>query len=138
MIIILLLFAFDFVGPRPDLDPDIVAALDDALDLDDPENILEDDFFVKVVYIFISNSLTFRLFFQAIWRSFFCSTWSKPGDYFWLNALEETGQATSTILSYRISQYFMYVDLVLFVYLQSYYWVLVFSPVNNPMLFSGK
>ncbi|XP_015754755.1 PREDICTED: protein LTV1 homolog [Acropora digitifera] len=34
-------------GPRPDLDPDIVAALDDALDLDDPENILEDDFFVK-------------------------------------------------------------------------------------------
>lgn len=48
---------FDFVGPRPDLDPDIVAALDDALDLDDPENILEDDFFVKVVYIFISNSL---------------------------------------------------------------------------------
>lgn len=66
MIIILLLFAFDFVGPRPDLDPDIVAALDDALDLDDPENILEDDFFVKVVYIFISNSLTFRLFFQAI------------------------------------------------------------------------
>lgn len=48
---------FDLVGPRPDLDPDIVAALDDALDLDDPENILEDDFFVKVVYIFISNSL---------------------------------------------------------------------------------
>ena len=47
---------FDFVGPRPDLDPDIVAALDDALDLDDPENILEDDFFVKVVYIFISNN----------------------------------------------------------------------------------
>ena len=47
---------FDLVGPRPDLDPDIVAALDDALDLDDPENILEDDFFVKVVYIFISNN----------------------------------------------------------------------------------
>lgn len=39
---------FDFLGPRPDLDPDIVAALDDALDLDDPENVLEDDFFVKV------------------------------------------------------------------------------------------
>lgn len=57
---------FDFVGPRPDLDPDIVAALDDALDLDDPENILEDDFFVKVVYIFISNSLACRLFFQVI------------------------------------------------------------------------
>lgn len=66
MIIILLLFAFDFVGPRPDLDPDIVAALDDALDLDDPENILEDDFFVKVVYIFINNSLACRLFFQVI------------------------------------------------------------------------
>lgn len=57
---------FGFVGPRPDLDPDIVAALDDALDLDDPENILEDDFFVKVVYIFISNSLACRLFFQVI------------------------------------------------------------------------
>ena len=35
-------------GPRPDLDPDIVAALDDALDLDDPKNILEDDFVLKV------------------------------------------------------------------------------------------
>ncbi|XP_068679814.1 protein LTV1 homolog [Montipora foliosa] len=34
-------------GPRPDLDPDIVAALDDALDLDDPKNILEDDFVLK-------------------------------------------------------------------------------------------
>jgi len=30
------------------LDPDIVAALDDALDLDDPENILDDDFILKV------------------------------------------------------------------------------------------
>lgn len=34
-------------GPRPDLDPDIVAALDDALDLNDPDNILEDDFMLK-------------------------------------------------------------------------------------------
>ncbi|XP_046857414.1 protein LTV1 homolog isoform X1 [Xenia sp. Carnegie-2017] len=34
-------------GPRPDWDPDIVAALDDALDLDDPDNILEDDFVLK-------------------------------------------------------------------------------------------
>ncbi|KAL9980504.1 hypothetical protein ACROYT_G009104 [Oculina patagonica] len=34
-------------GPRPDLDPDVVAALDDALDLDDPDNILEDDFMLK-------------------------------------------------------------------------------------------
>ena len=32
------------VGPQPDWDPDIVAALDDGLDLNDPENILEDDF----------------------------------------------------------------------------------------------
>lgn len=39
---------FISVGPRPDLDPDIVAALDDALDLDDPENILQDDFILKV------------------------------------------------------------------------------------------
>nr|CAG4649460.1 EOG090X08PQ [Scapholeberis mucronata]SVE93708.1 EOG090X08PQ [Scapholeberis mucronata] len=31
-------------GPRPDLDPDIVAALDDDFDFDDPENELEDDF----------------------------------------------------------------------------------------------
>ena len=61
---------FDFVGPRPDLDPDIVAALDDALDLDDPENILEDDFFVKVVYIFISNSLACRLFFPSYLEKF--------------------------------------------------------------------
>jgi len=31
-------------GPRPDLDPDIVAALDDDFDFDNPENELEDDF----------------------------------------------------------------------------------------------
>nr|CAG4641818.1 EOG090X08PQ [Eurycercus lamellatus] len=31
-------------GPRPDLDPDIVAALDDDFNFDDPENELEDDF----------------------------------------------------------------------------------------------
>lgn len=31
-------------GPQPDWDPDIVEALDDGVDLDDPENILEDDF----------------------------------------------------------------------------------------------
>jgi protein LTV1 len=37
-------------GPRPDWDPDIVAALDDALDLEDPDNILDDDFMLKVVY----------------------------------------------------------------------------------------
>ena len=37
------------VGPRPDLDPDIVAALDDALDLDDPDNILDDDFILQVL-----------------------------------------------------------------------------------------
>ena len=36
-------------GPRPDLDPDVVAALDDALDLNDPDNILDDDFVIKVV-----------------------------------------------------------------------------------------
>lgn len=31
-------------GPQPDWDPDIVAALDDDLDLEDPDNILEDNF----------------------------------------------------------------------------------------------
>lgn len=29
------------------MDPDIVAALDEDFDFDDPENILEDDFIVK-------------------------------------------------------------------------------------------
>jgi len=31
-------------GPQPDWDPDIVACLDDDLDLDDPDNLLEDNF----------------------------------------------------------------------------------------------
>lgn len=34
-------------GPRLDMDPDIVAALDDDFDFDDPENQLEDDFVIK-------------------------------------------------------------------------------------------
>ncbi|XP_073698227.1 protein LTV1 homolog isoform X2 [Garra rufa] len=34
-------------GPRLDMDPDIVAALDEDFDYDDPENILEDDFIIK-------------------------------------------------------------------------------------------
>ncbi|XP_068177297.1 protein LTV1 homolog [Antennarius striatus] len=34
-------------GPRLDMDPDIVAALDDDFAYDDPENILEDDFMLK-------------------------------------------------------------------------------------------
>ncbi|KAM6939600.1 protein LTV1 homolog [Xenentodon cancila] len=34
-------------GPRLDMDPDIVAALDEDFDYDDPDNILEDDFIVK-------------------------------------------------------------------------------------------
>ena len=33
-----------FTGPRPDWDPDIVAALDDDFNYNDPENQLEDDF----------------------------------------------------------------------------------------------
>lgn len=44
----LLNLAAPMSGPRPDWDPDIVAALDDALDLDNPENILDDDFILKV------------------------------------------------------------------------------------------
>lgn len=34
-------------GPRLDMDPDIVAGLDEDFDFDDPENILEDDFMMK-------------------------------------------------------------------------------------------
>lgn len=36
-------------GPRPDLDPDIVAALDDDFDFDNPDNQLEDDFMIQVM-----------------------------------------------------------------------------------------
>ncbi|XP_077574927.1 protein LTV1 homolog [Stigmatopora nigra] len=34
-------------GPRLDMDPDIVAALDEDFDFDDPDNALEDDFITK-------------------------------------------------------------------------------------------
>eukprot|EP00039_Didymoeca_costata_P030566 m.30225 g.30225 ORF g.30225 m.30225 type:complete len:474 (+) comp8184_c0_seq1:236-1657(+) len=34
-------------GIRLDWDPEIVAALDDALDLEDPENVLDDDFIIQ-------------------------------------------------------------------------------------------
>ncbi|RVE76600.1 hypothetical protein OJAV_G00010050 [Oryzias javanicus] len=34
-------------GPRLDMDPDIVAALDDDFDYENPSNILEDDFITK-------------------------------------------------------------------------------------------
>lgn len=34
-------------GPRLDVDPDVVAALDEDFDFDDPENLLEDDFVAK-------------------------------------------------------------------------------------------
>ncbi|XP_012783061.2 protein LTV1 homolog [Ochotona princeps] len=34
-------------GPRLDFDPDIVAALDDDFDFDDPDNVLEDDFILR-------------------------------------------------------------------------------------------
>ncbi|XP_037698492.1 protein LTV1 homolog isoform X2 [Choloepus didactylus] len=34
-------------GPRLDFDPDIVAALDDDFDFDDPDNLLEDDFVLQ-------------------------------------------------------------------------------------------
>lgn len=37
------------VGPQPDWDPDIVAALCDDVDFDDPENQLEDDFVIKAM-----------------------------------------------------------------------------------------
>lgn len=34
-------------GPRLDMDPDIVAALDEDFDYDDPDNLLDDDFIFK-------------------------------------------------------------------------------------------
>ncbi|XP_036393384.1 protein LTV1 homolog [Megalops cyprinoides] len=34
-------------GPRLDMDPDIVAALDEDFDFDDPDNMLDDDFVLK-------------------------------------------------------------------------------------------
>ncbi|XP_034999059.2 protein LTV1 homolog [Hippoglossus stenolepis] len=34
-------------GPRLDMDPDIVAALDEDFDYEDPDNILDDDFMIK-------------------------------------------------------------------------------------------
>ncbi|KAJ7391114.1 Protein ltv1 [Desmophyllum pertusum] len=37
----------NLAAPTSDLDPDIVAALDDAIDLENPDNILEDDFMLK-------------------------------------------------------------------------------------------
>ena len=50
---------FFILGPRPDLDPDIVAALDDALDLNDPDNILEDDFMLKVMEMSLKRGFFF-------------------------------------------------------------------------------
>ncbi|KAM4584624.1 protein LTV1 homolog [Odontesthes bonariensis] len=38
-------------GPRLDMDPDIVAALDEDFDYDDPNNILDDDFIVKANFV---------------------------------------------------------------------------------------
>ena len=38
---------FSVAGPQPDWDPDIVAALDDDFDFDNPENQLDDDFVVE-------------------------------------------------------------------------------------------
>lgn len=51
---------FFILGPRPDLDPDIVAALDDALDLNDPDNILEDDFMLKVMEMSFKRVFFFK------------------------------------------------------------------------------
>lgn len=51
---------FFILGPRPDLDPDIVAALDDALDLNDPDNILDDDFMLKVMEMSFKRAFFFK------------------------------------------------------------------------------
>lgn len=37
------------VGPQPDWDPDVVAAMDEDFDFDDPENQLEDDFMIQAL-----------------------------------------------------------------------------------------
>ena len=37
-------FVFFLLGPRLDLDPDLVAAMDEDFDFEDPDNELEDDF----------------------------------------------------------------------------------------------
>ena len=42
-------------GPQPDWDPDIVAALDDDVNFNDPENILEDDFVIKANSMIIDS-----------------------------------------------------------------------------------
>lgn len=62
-------------GPRPDWDPDIVAALDDALDLDDPDNILEDDFVLKVgvMYFLVYLSVVKNFFSHSILIRYSCS-----------------------------------------------------------------
>lgn len=39
------------IGPHPEWDPDVVAALDGDFDENDPENTLEDDFFIKVLWL---------------------------------------------------------------------------------------
>ena len=39
--------SYYLLGPKLDWDPDIVAALDEDFDFDDPENQLEDDFVIK-------------------------------------------------------------------------------------------
>jgi len=47
MLCFLFLCSFNFLGPRLDFDPDIVAALDDDFDFDNAENTLEDDFVLQ-------------------------------------------------------------------------------------------
>ena len=47
MVFIRYISASGFVGPRLDMDPDIVAALDEDFDFDDPDNQLDDDFIIK-------------------------------------------------------------------------------------------
>lgn len=44
-------------GPRLDMDPDIVAALDEDFDFDDPENLLEDDFVLKANDVVMSGKV---------------------------------------------------------------------------------
>ena len=46
-------------GPLIDWDPDIVEALDEDFDLDDPDNILDDDFVLKANQVRYSFNFVF-------------------------------------------------------------------------------
>nr|CAG4637137.1 EOG090X08PQ [Ceriodaphnia reticulata]SVE73027.1 EOG090X08PQ [Ceriodaphnia reticulata] len=60
-------------GPRPDLDPDIVAALDDDFNFDDPDNELEDDFIAVANGIPSDAETEYFLKYSNLFYKKFCS-----------------------------------------------------------------